>query len=38
MEDGRRDLLDILLDVGFDYGRTHIPEQILEAQRELDGT
>ena len=35
MEDGRRELLDILLEVGFDYGRTHIPEQILDAQKEL---
>ena len=35
MEEGRRELLDILLEVGFDYGRTHIPEQILDAQKEL---
>ncbi|MDG2300872.1 MAG: dihydropteroate synthase [Acidimicrobiales bacterium] len=35
MEKGRRELLDILLEVGFDYGRTHIPEQILDAQKEL---
>lgn len=35
MEDGRRDLLDILLEVGFDYGRTHIPEQILDARNEM---
>ena len=36
MEDGRKDLLDILLAVGFDYGRTHVPKQILEAKRELN--
>lgn len=35
MEDGRRELLDILLAVGFDYGRTHMPGQILAAQRDL---
>ena len=35
MEDGRRELLDILLEVGFDYGRTHIPEQILEAKKNM---
>ena len=37
MEDGRRELLDILLDVGFDYGRTHVPEQVLNARREIFG-
>ncbi len=37
MEDGRRELLDILLDVGFDYGRTHVPEQVLNARREILG-
>lgn len=36
MEDGRRELLDICLRVGFDYGRTHRPEQVLAAQSELE--
>lgn len=35
MEDGRRDLLDILLRVGFDYGRTHFPDQVLARKAEL---
>lgn len=35
MEDGRRELLDIVLTVGFEYGRTHVPDQILAAQAEL---
>jgi dihydropteroate synthase len=35
MEDGRRDLLNILLKVGFDYGRTHIPEQVFEAKAQM---
>ena len=35
MEDGRRELLDILLEVGFDYGRTHVPKQVLIASREI---
>ena len=35
MEDGRRELLDILLEVGFDYGRTHVPKQVLDASREI---
>ncbi len=35
MNDGRRDLLDILLRVGFDYGRTHFPDQILSRRTEL---
>lgn len=35
MEDGRRELLDILLEVGFDYGRTHVPKQVLDASSEI---
>lgn len=35
MDDGRQDLLDILLEVGFDYGRTHIPDVILARKAEL---
>ena len=35
-EDGRKDLLEILLKVGFDYGRTHLPERILEIKKELE--
>jgi len=34
-EDGRLELLDTLLRVGFDYGRTHLPDFILQRQREL---
>jgi len=33
---GRRELLDILLTVGFDYGRTHLPADVLRAKSELD--
>ena len=36
MDDGRRELLDLLLAVGFDYGRAHFPDQILAAKAELD--
>lgn len=32
---GRLELLDTLLRVGFDYGRTHLPDVILQRQREL---
>lgn len=32
---GRMELLDLLLTVGFDYGRTHLPAAILDRQREL---
>ena len=35
-EDGRRHLLEILLEVGFDYGRTHLPQKILDIKRELE--
>ena len=35
-EDGRRQLLEILLEVGFDYGRTHLPQKILDIKRELE--
>ena len=35
-EDGRKDLLEILLKVGFDYGRTHLPQRILEIKKELE--
>lgn len=35
MDDGRRELLDILLTVGFDYGRCHDPVQINTALAEL---
>ena len=35
MDDGRRELLDILLTVGFDIGRTHDPRQVFAARREL---
>ncbi len=35
LEDGRRELLDILLTVEFDYGRTHDPAQVLRAKAEL---
>lgn len=35
MDGGRRELLEILLTVGFDYGRTHLPAQILQVQAEL---
>ncbi len=31
LDGGRRELLDILLQVGFDYGRTHFPDQVLAA-------
>ena len=34
-EDGRLELLDTLLRVGFDYGRAHLPDFILQRQREL---
>jgi len=34
---GRLELLDILLRVGFDYGRTHLPDFILNRHRELMG-
>ena len=30
-----RELLDTLLRVGFDYGRAHLPDFILQRQREL---
>ncbi len=32
---GRLELLDTLLRVGFDYGRTHLPEFILQRRRDL---
>ena len=35
-EDGRKELLEILLKVGFDYGRTHLPQRILEIKKELE--
>mgnify|MGYP001357532577 FL=1 len=35
-EDGRKDLLEILLKIGFDYGRTHLPQKILEIKKELE--
>jgi len=35
MEDGRRELLELLLQVGFDYGRTHRPDQVLEVQAQM---
>ena len=35
MEDGRKQLLEILLQVGFDYGRTHVPEKVFSVQEEL---
>ncbi len=35
MDEGRQHLLEILLRVGFDYGRTHIPKQVLEIKKEL---
>ena len=35
-EDGRKHLLEILLEVGFDYGRTHLPQRILEIKKELE--
>ena len=35
MDDGRRELLDILLTVGFDIGRAHDPRQIFAARSEL---
>ena len=35
-EDGRKHLLEILLEVGFDYGRTHLPNRILEIKKELE--
>ncbi|KIE52330.1 MAG: hypothetical protein MB53_01150 [marine actinobacterium MedAcidi-G2A] len=35
MEDGRKQLLEILLQVGFDYGRTHVPEKVFSVQQEL---
>jgi len=34
-EDGRLELLDTLLRVGFDYGRTHLPAYILQRRAEL---
>jgi len=34
-EGGRLELLDLLLRVGFDYGRAHLPDFILNRQREL---
>ncbi|MEG3587035.1 MAG: dihydropteroate synthase [Actinomycetota bacterium] len=36
MDEGRQHLLEILLQVGFDYGRTHIPQQVLEIKKALD--
>ena len=35
-EDGRKELLEILLKVGFDYGRTHLPQRIIEIKKELE--
>ncbi|MBT94848.1 MAG: hypothetical protein CL431_02610 [Acidimicrobiaceae bacterium] len=35
-ENGRKHLLEILLEVGFDYGRTHLPKRILEIKKELE--
>lgn len=34
-EDGRQDLLETVLESGFDYGRTHVPEHILATRRKL---
>lgn len=34
-EDGRQELLEILLRVGFDYGRTHVPDHILATRQRL---
>ncbi len=38
MDGGRKHLLEILLEVGFDYGRTHNPRQILEIKNEFDSS
>ena len=35
LDGGRLELLDMLLRVGFDYGRAHLPDYILQRQREL---
>jgi hypothetical protein len=32
---GRLELLDTLLQIGFDYGRAHLPDYILQRHREL---
>jgi len=37
-EDGRRHLLEILLENGFDYGRTHLPKKVLEIKREMESS
>ena len=36
MEEGRKNLLEILFNVGFDYGRTHIPQKVLAIKKELE--
>ncbi len=36
--DGRRHLLEILLENGFDYGRTHLPKKVLEIKREMESS
>ena len=37
-EDGRKHLLEILLENGFDYGRTHLPKKVLEIKREMESS
>ena len=37
-EDGRRHLLEILLENGFDYGRTHLPKKVLKIKREMESS
>ena len=37
-EDGRRHLLEILLENGFDYGRTHLPKKVLMIKREMESS